>query len=341
MNALDFTLKPTPAILPPRLEDSFGRRFSYLRLSVTDACNFRCQYCLPNGFRPNGPSNFLTVDEIGSLTRTFARLGTKKIRLTGGEPTLRSDLVQIARTIKAVPGIETLALSTNAFNLAAQAASFRDAGIDQLNISVDSLDPERFARRTGRDLLGDVLEGIDRALQLGFRSVKINAVLMRENFEGEIRAFQDFVRTRAVTVRFIELMPTHDNAELFEKEHLRSDELKKLLIAQGWESLERQADDGPAFEYAHADFKGRMGLIAPYAPSFCDNCNRLRVTSRGGLRLCLFGDEDYPIRSYLAKDSDPLEFEEHLRAILQTKKISHFLESGQLGNNRSFSVMGG
>lgn len=324
-----------------RLQDSFGRKFSYLRLSVTDACNFKCKYCLPNGFKPNGPSNFLNLTEIENLVRTFARLGTRKIRLTGGEPTLRSDLGEIARAIKSVEGIETLALSTNGHSLFEQAAEFRANGIDQLNISVDSLDRARFHANTGRDSLPAVLAGIDRALELNFSSVKINAVLMKENFSAELAAFQEFVRTRPVAVRFIELMPTHDNQAFFEAQHLRSEHLRSLLIAQGWEARERATDDGPAFEFTHPLFAGRIGIIAPYAPSFCDNCNRLRVTSRGGLRLCLFGDEDYPIREFLQSASDGEKFEDHLRSVLMTKKVSHFLGSGKIGNNRSFSVMGG
>ena len=324
-----------------QLEDSFGRKFSYLRLSVTDACNFRCQYCLPNGFKPNGPSNFLSVSEISNLTRTFARLGTRKIRLTGGEPTLRRDLVDIVRAIRAVDGIERIALSTNGFSLRSNAVELREAGVDAVNVSVDSLNNERFTSRTGSHALPDVLGGIDQALGCGFSSVKLNAVLMRENFLEEIGAFQEYVRTRPLSVRFIELMPTHDNASFFEAQHLRSSELRAYLIAGGWQALERSADDGPAFEFSHPAYAGRIGIIAPYAPSFCDNCNRLRVTSRGGLRLCLFGDEDYPIREYLQSEHDGLRFEEHLRSVLRTKKVSHFLEHGQIGNNRSFSVMGG
>lgn len=323
-----------------RLHDAYGRKFSYLRLSITDACNFRCQYCLPNGFKPNGPANFLGVDEIKNLATTFAALGTKKIRITGGEPTLRKDVFEIARVIKAA-GVETVAISTNAFNLASIAGELKRSGVDQVNVSVDSLDRERFARRTGRDFLPDVLEGINLALTQGFKSVKVNAVLMRENFEHEIKAFQEYVRHRKISVRFIELMPTHDNKSFFYEQHVRGDALRALLVDQGWEALERGTDDGPAFEFSHPDFEGRIGLIAPYAASFCDNCNRLRVTSRGGLRLCLFGEEDYPIRQWLQSPEQALELEAHLRDIVMTKKVSHFLERGEIGNNRSFSVMGG
>ncbi len=322
------------------LQDSFGRKFSYLRLSVTDACNFRCQYCLPNGFKPNGPSNFLSLDEITNLVQTFARLGTRKIRLTGGEPTLRRDLVSIIRAIRSIDGIEHVALSTNGFSLAARAAEFADAGLSSVNVSADSLDPARFAERTGQDVLPSVLLGVDTALSLGLK-VKLNAVLMREKFAEELLAFQDFVKTRPVSVRFIELMPTHDNSSFFESQHMRASELRASLIANGWSMRERTKDSGPAFEYAHPSFEGRIGMIAPYAPSFCDNCNRLRVTSRGGLRLCLFGDEDYPIRSFLQSSDDSARFEEHLRSVLMSKKASHYLQSGHLGNNRSFSVMGG
>lgn len=314
------------------LKDSFGRQFSYLRLSVTDACNFRCTYCLPNGFHGN-TKNFLNVDEIARLARVFARMGTRKIRLTGGEPTLRTDLDDIIGALRATEGIERIALSTNGWSLARKVPL-----VDQINVSIDSLDRARFADRTGRDLLPEILEGIDRAAM----PTKINAVLMREHFDEDFALFLNYVRSRPVAVRFIELMPTHDNHSLFEAQHMRASRVRDLLIGEGWSARERTVTDGPAFEYEHSSYAGRIGFVAPYAPSFCENCNRLRVTARGGLRLCLFGDEDYPIRRHLQPGADEQAFEAELRAlVLGKKKISHFLERGEIGNNRSFSAMGG
>jgi len=322
------------------LSDGFGRRFHYLRLSVTEVCNFRCTYCLPDGYRKTGPQDFLSVDEAGRLVEAFAELGLKKVRLTGGEPSARKDLDAIIARVAAVDGVEKLALTTNGWNLAEKAEAWRAAGLSHLNVSVDSLDPQIFERLTGHARLDQVLAGIDRALDLGFEAVKLNAVLMRDTADG-FAAFAEFVRERPVAVRFIELMRTGDNAELFRAQHLSGLVLKDWLSANGWRPRERAFDDGPAIEYEHPRHAGRLGLIAPYAPGFCDSCNRLRVTARGKLRLCLFGDGGLDLRELLQADADRPALIARIVESLGAKAAGHRLHDNDPGATRHLAQVGG
>ena len=322
------------------LRDSFGRRFSYLRLSIIDACNFSCTYCLPNGYKKApGEAAYLNPSEIKNLIRCFAELGTYKVRLTGGEPTLRKDFLEVARSISETPGIERIALSTNAFRLKELAPKLRDAGISSLNISIDSLDPKVFSKITGSHQLQDILDGIEIALHSGFEEIKINAV--KNLNDDSFQSFMDWAKTEPVVVRFIELMPTHDNKQLFKDHHISSKILRDDLLARGWSPKVRGEADGPAEEFTHPDYRGRMGLIAPYAKDFCANCNRLRVTSRGALRLCLFGEGNHSLRDLLQSPDQKEELQMRLVSLLQKKEISHYLPEGKYGNNFSFSSMGG
>lgn len=346
------------------LADSFGRRFSYLRLSVTDACNFKCQYCLPNGYQAPARvtanslgrdanfegqdakrdvvhEGFLSLNEIRQLIEGFAEVGTKKIRLTGGEPTLRRDILEIVRLASSTAGIEKVAISTNGWNLARLARPLRQAGVTALNISADSLDRARFASTSGVDRLEDVLQGINVSLNENFEAIKINAVLMRESFEAELDRFLAFVKIRPVSVRFIELMATLENRKLFESQHLRSEFLRQRLLETGWTIRARGRDDGPAVEFTHPKYLGRIGLIAPYGHDFCESCNRLRVTSRGAVRLCLFGDGNHSVRHLLQREEDRAKLQSELWKLVGVKKISHELLEGQVGDNRGFSAMGG
>jgi cyclic pyranopterin phosphate synthase len=330
------------------LEDRFQRRFSYLRLSITDACNYRCTYCLPNGYtRPAGQPEPLSADEIARLARGFARLGVWKIRVTGGEPTVRRDLVPILARLRETEGVRKLALSTNGHRLRSLAPALRAVGLDAVNVSVDSLDAPTFHRITGRDELPEVLAGIDAALEAGLASVKVNAVLMKgateESATAELERFFDYTRTRPVAVRFIELMPTGGNQELFRSQHLRAEFIRARLARDGWLPVNRAADAGPAEEYQHPDFRGRIGVIAPYSRDFCASCNRLRVTAQGGLRLCLFGEKDLSLREYLQSDDRPSQdgLIAAVRTGLTRKEVSHFLEQDNYGNNSTFSAMGG
>lgn len=324
------------------LEDGFGRRFSYLRLSITDACNFRCTYCLPNGYKRSKDSEtYLSLSEIRNLAKAFAELGMWKIRLTGGEPTLRRDLTDIAHMLSGIPEIRKIALSTNGYQLKQTARDLLSSGISALNVSVDSLIPEKFQAITGRDILSDVLAGIDAALMAGFPTIKINAVLLGGWNEEDFSLFQEWIRNRPLTVRFIELMPTGQTASFFKKHHVSGETVRENLLRGGWIPRARQEADGPAIEFEHPDYQGSMGLIAPYSKHFCSTCNRLRVTSQGGLRLCLFGEGNHSLRHLLQQDSQKEELKDLLCSVLQKKEVSHYLPEGRYGNNQTFSAMGG
>lgn len=325
-----------------RLIDSLGRRFQYLRLSITEVCNFRCTYCLPDGYRKTSLASFLTVSEIGRLTEAFAGLGVSKVRLTGGEPSVRRDIGEIIRRVRATPGVEKVAMTTNGWNLAQRIDDWSAGGLTNLNVSVDSLEPERFHHITGHDRLPAVLTGLDRALALGLPSVKINAVLLKSAAgPAQFARFAAFVRERPVAVRFIELMRTGDNADYFAAQHVGGQVLRSWLESGGWTPCARARDAGPAVEYVHPDHAGRIGLIAPYGAGFCDGCNRLRVTARGKLRLCLFGEGGLDLRDLLAGDEDQPALVERIVGALGGKAAGHRLAEGISGDTRHLAQLGG
>lgn len=323
-----------------RLVDGFGRRFHYLRLSITEVCNFRCAYCLPDGYRKAGAQDFLDPDEIAVAAEAFAALGVSKVRLTGGEPSVRRDLAQIIARVAATPGIDKVALTTNGWNLERQIGAWREAGLTNLNVSIDSLDAETFARVTGHDRLRQVVAGLDRALALGVPAVKVNGVLLRDTVADGFDAFAAFVRDRPVAVRFIELMRTGDNADYFADQHVPGTALSAWLEARGWTPRPRGFDDGPAVEYVHPDHQGRIGLIAPYAAGFCDSCNRLRLTSRGQLRLCLFGELGVDLRDLLTGE-DPERLQARIQKALGLKPAGHRLAEQNSGDTRHLAQYGG
>ena len=325
------------------LQDSYQRKFTYLRLSITDRCNFKCNYCLPHGYiKPAGlTEEELSLNELRHLFKGVARAGFKKIRLTGGEPTTRSDLLQIMEAAAELNSFSKIGLSTNGWNLKKQAGLFKLSGVTHLNVSVDSLDPDRFHRLTGKNQLIEILEGIDLSLQQNFSSVKINAVLHRENFMEELARFQSWIKDRPVSVRFIELMKTGDRAQYYQDHFISSGKLKQHLLSEGWTIVARQNEDGPAVEFKHPNSQGRIGIIAPYSQDFCATCNRLRVTSRGKLRLCLFGDSDYSIRPWLQSEALAEQLPVQLQKLLEHKTAGHRLHEGKTGNVTNFSMMGG
>lgn len=323
------------------LVDSLGRRFPYLRLSLTEACNFRCSYCLPDGYQAAGRPQFLELDEIRRLVTAFAGLGMHKIRLTGGEPTLRKDLTAVIRTVASVPGIRTIAMTTNGVTLSRSVEDWRAAGLTALNVSIDSLDPARFLAITGHDRLADILDGVEAALGLGYTSVKLNAVLLRGSNDDELSRWIDYLRTRPLSLRYIELMRTGDNVAYFDRHHLSADHIVAALLGAGWRERPRAADAGPAREYAHPDSLGRIGIIAPYARDFCASCNRLRVTARGDLRLCLFGTTGIPLRPLLQHDNQQEELRACIATQLGLKAAGHRLHEGETGLIRHFAGIGG
>ncbi len=323
------------------LIDPHGRSFSYLRLSITDVCNYRCQYCLPDGYKKNGQSQFLSADEIENLVTGLAGLGLWKVRLTGGEPTIRKDFTEIAARISAIPGIRRLATTTNGYRLAENADLWRKAGISAINVSVDSLDQQRFAKITGQDHLPQVLAGIRAAQRAGFEHIKVNTVLLRDINDQELPAFLEWIRTEDLSIRFIELMETGTNREYFERHHIRGDEIRDRLQALGWSRLPREEGAGPAQEFHHPDYRGRIGIIAPYSKDFCNTCNRLRVTATGNLRLCLFGNGGHALRHLLQHRSQRDELQQTIASLLVQKAPTHLLHFHQTGTTPHLAAMGG
>ncbi|MBN8543685.1 MAG: GTP 3',8-cyclase MoaA [Alphaproteobacteria bacterium] len=322
------------------LKDSFGRKFPYLRLSVTEVCNFRCTYCLPNGYQKTD-RDFLTLPEITRLATAFAELGTHKIRLTGGEPTVRKDLTQIARAVSSISGIRTVALTTNGYNLKENARAFLDAGINALNVSVDSLNSERFHAITGQDKLAHVLEGIEAAKTAGFTNIKINSVLLKEVTDHTLPEFLSWIKREALSVRFIELMQTGENLAFFKQHHISANVIIQQLLEHGFVPELRKPDSGPAQEFTHPDYAGKIGIIAPYSKDFCKSCNRLRVTSRGKLMLCLFGEGGYNLRPYLQADDQREELIDAIASALHFKHETHYLQQGITGSTPHLATLGG
>lgn len=325
------------------LSDSYGRVFSYLRLSVTEACNFRCMYCLPDGYKKSPLSaSELSIDEICCLVDAFSELGFRKIRLTGGEPMVRRDICQIARRISEIDGIETLALTTNGFRLARDARKLRESGVKFLNVSVDSLVREQFQKITGQDKLLDVLKGIEAALELDFAAIKINSVLLHGVNIEQVDRLIGWTKDAPLSVRFIELMKTAGDDEFFKNYHISADRIRTSLLRNGWRC--KSSDNiaaGPAQEFIHPDHAGSVGLIAPYSKDFCATCNRLRVSSQGALQLCLFGEHQYSLRHLLQSRVQKEELKETVQQLISDKTQNHALHQGKSGRTGSLSVIGG
>ncbi len=323
------------------LEDALGRRLHYLRLSITDRCNFRCVYCLPDGCGAAAGPDPLSLAEIRRLVRAFADLGFWKVRLTGGEPTVRRDVVEIVRAVAGTPGVRKVGLTTNGWRLDALAPALREAGLASVNVSLDSLAPERFRAVTGSPRAERVVAGIEAALAAGIPVVKVNVVLLRGLEEAEVVRFLDWTRAAPLRVRFIELMETADNRGFFAGARLEAGAVRRLLAARGWTRLARTGLDGPAVEYGHPGHAGLAGIISAYEDGFCEGCNRLRVTSQGALRLCLFGEEEVPLRPLLGSDADRDALVARIRAAVAAKPPSHLLRLGRCGTTRHLAATGG
>lgn len=333
----------TPQHSSLNLVDNFHRQLSYLRLSITDFCNFRCDYCLPNGYTANAgkrPDNELSVSEIDILIQAFAKLGTTKVRLTGGEPSIRQDLSRIIELAKQTQGIQTVAVSSNGYRLAKHLSDWQTAGLNQLNISIDSFDPTIFKQITGFDILPTLLKDIDTLLATTDIKLKLNGILMADTAFDNLQSVLSFVKNRPVTYRFIEFMQTSDNKALFFAQHSSGQRIKDFLLQNGWQSQRRASDAGPAIEYRHADYVGGIGLIEPYAPQFCDSCNRLRVSSQGKVHLCLFDNGSYDVRAFLA-NGDVEGLVHALQSLMPIKPEHHLLKQNDSGIMANLSMIGG
>jgi len=325
-----------------RLVDAFQREYYYLRLSITDVCNFRCNYCLPNGYQPQSErQSFLTVDEIRRVGQAFAAMGTSKIRLTGGEPTLRKDFFKIVENLTPLDGIEQLALTTNGYRMAKDVAAWKQAGITSINVSVDSLDPRMFQQITGENKFSDVMRGIERAFEVGYSKVKVNSVLMKDLNAKEFNQFLAWIKTRPIQMRFIELMQTGEMNDFFQQHHLSGQVLVEQLVRDGWQLQQRSLIDGPAKVFKHPDYLGEIGLIMPYEKNFCASCNRLRVSAKGKLHLCLFGEEGIELRDLLQSDDSQMLLQARLYSALQGKREHHYLHQGDSGIRANLATIGG
>ncbi|MFC0308490.1 GTP 3',8-cyclase MoaA [Gallibacterium trehalosifermentans] len=325
-----------------RLIDNFNRQYFYLRLSITDVCNFKCNYCLPDGYQPpSHKQRFLSVMEIERLVRAFAQLGTEKVRITGGEPTLRKDFLAIVEAIRKQPRIKKIALTTNGYRMAKDVADWRAAGVDSINVSIDSLDPRLFQLITGENKLIEILQGIERAFAVGYDKVKVNAVLMKNLNAQGFETFLHWIKDQPIQMRFIELMQTGDMDHFFAKHHLSGAILKQKLLASGWQLQAKHHTDGPAQVFKHHEYVGEIGLIMPYEKDFCASCNRLRVSALGKLHLCLFGEAGIDIRQWLQDDNQQFELQQQLIEALQGKREHHFLHQGDSGVRNHLASIGG
>ena len=326
------------------LTDSFGRTFPYIRLSITDVCNFKCGYCLPNGyFKQENKPGFLTLDEISNLVSALSELGVSKIRLTGGEPTVRKDFFDILKNIKSKGKINNLVMTTNGYKLNQIADQLIKDGINGINISIDSLDRNKFKEITGHDRLPQILEGIKILQDKGFANIKVNAVLLKNinDSEADFDSWEQFVKENAIDFRYIELMQTGDSLEYFRKYHVGASVFKNYLIKKNWNEVARVADAGPSINFVHSNYKGKFGIIAPYSKDFCKTCNRLRITAKGELRLCLFGNTGTDLRPLLQSPDQKNELKILILKQLNFKKESHYLELGETGLTKNLSTTGG
>jgi cyclic pyranopterin phosphate synthase len=326
------------------LVDAFRRPITYLRVSVTARCNLRCVYCMPEAGLPWLPNhNVLSYEEIEAIVRAAAHVGVRSIRLTGGEPLIRRELHRLVAKLAAIPGIDDLALSTNGLLLADQAAGLRAAGLQRVNISLDTLRADRFTAIARRPGLDRVLAGIDAALAHGLEPVKLNCVVMRGANDDEVEAFAELTRTRAVHVRFIEVMPVQENVELQREAWVSSDEVLARLGALGTLSpVPNPHGNGPARTFAYDGAPGTVGVISPLAHDYCERCNRVRLSADGRLKLCLFGDHLIDLRTPLRAGGGQDAIVGLLRAAMHIKPERHHLALGETASiMRAFSEIGG
>ena len=314
-----------------RLIDSFGRVHNNLRISVTDRCNIRCTYCMPETvvFLPR--RSLLSFEEIERFVRVAVPLGITKIRLTGGEPLVRRGLPLLVEKIAAIPGIDDVGLTTNGILLAPMARALRDAGLRRINVSLDTLDPAKFQELTRRPGLEQVLAGIHAAREAGFDPVKINAVAIKGVTEDDVVPLVRFARLRGLEPRFIEYMPL-DAGDLWEREKvLFADEILDLLTREIGPLVPAPDQDpkAPAVAYDFADGVGRIGLIASVSRPFCMSCNRIRLTAEGKLRNCLFALEETDVRGLLRGGAGDAEIARALRECVAGKWEGHEINTAR------------
>lgn len=316
------------------MKDTLGREINYMRLSVTELCNLRCSYCMPeDGVCKKSHSQMLTEDEMLLAIKIAAENGVRKLRITGGEPLVKPNILSICRRAAETPGIETLCLTTNGTLLKDLARPLREAGVQHINISLDTLDPEKYARITRRGDLRDALEGIDAALAAGFRTVKLNAVLIGGFNDDEIPELARLTLKYPLDVRFIELMPMLSDEIFGANAYLPNSQVCKMLP-----ELEYEKSDGVASLYRLPQGLGSVGLISPLSHEFCGSCSRIRLTADGKLKPCLHSDAEFSIKG-LDEDGMRRQFE---KAVL-AKPARHGLLSAESRSlaGRDMNTIGG
>lgn len=323
--------------------DSFGRRIDYLRISLTDRCNLRCVYCMPAmGMQFAPRPALLTNDELLRVVHAAAAAGFRKLRLTGGEPTLRQDLVALIRAMKAVPGIEQIAMTSNALRLRHQAQQLKAAGLDRVNISIDSLDPHKFRQISRGGSLDDVWAGIEAANAAGLHPIKLNAVIVRGLNDDEVVALAQLTTRYPWELRFIEVMPLTGVANLATDGVVSTSELIARIEAHfGPLTLEGQHPADPARCYRIPAAPGKLGFISAVTDPFCATCNRIRLTADGRLHLCLLRDNEVDLRAAMRNGASQAELEQIIRHAVYLKPWGHGLPEGLLPSLRAMSELGG
>lgn len=314
------------------LVDGCGRVHTDLRISVTDRCNIRCRYCMPaEGVRFQPRAEILSFEEIERFVRVAVGLGIRKVRLTGGEPLLRKDLPRLVEMLADVPGLVDLAMTTNGVLLGRQAAELKAAGLQRLNISLDTLSPDKFRQITGCDELGRVLEGIAAARRAGFRQIKLNSLAIRGLSEDEVVPLALFARNHALQLRFIEFMPLDADRRWNSQRVLPGEEILEILSSRigPLEPVRSNRCHAPAVEYRYLDGGGRIGLIHSVSQPFCDLCNRLRLTADGKLRNCLFSSGQWDARAILRAGGTRGQLARLIRSAVGAKKKAHGTDQGE------------
>lgn len=312
--------------------DGFGRTIDYLRLSVTDLCNYRCRYCMPEeGVVKRDHGDILSLEELTEIAQACVNCGVKKIRLTGGEPLVRRGIVELCRQIRSIPGVEELCLTTNGSLLPQLAVPLREAGLDRLNISLDTLRPERFSEMTRLGQLSDVLAGIEAAEAAGFQNLKFDTVLMGGFNDDEIEDFVRLTEDHPWEMRFIELMPMGPCAAWDKSCFLPGETVLKRIP-----TLQQIDSNGVARRYQLPGARGTVGLISPVNHDFCADCRRIRVTADGKLKGCLHSAEELPLRGLHGKD-----LEDAIRRGIQLKPQRHHLTERQSDTPRNMNQIGG
>jgi cyclic pyranopterin phosphate synthase len=327
------------------LTDSWGRRIESVRISVTDKCNFRCTYCMPaEGLEWLPRSEVLDFEEMTRLVRVLAAMGVHEVRLTGGEPLVRRDVPELVRLLSAVPGVDDLSLTTNGVLLDRYAGPLVEAGLQRLNVSLDSLSHTRFAELTRRDALDKVLAGLEEAERYPeLRPIKVNAVALKGFTEQEVPALADLARRKPYIVRFIEFMPLDADETWRGDQVLTGAEIRALIEAEYGPLVELPAKaSSTARRYAFADGKGELGFVNPISEPFCSTCDRIRVTADGQLRTCLFSQREWDLKTPLRDGSSDEELAAAVRNAVSNKELKHRInERGFTRASRSMSQIGG